>query len=102
MVNSGLCLRETPSLRKIAADLEHAVVAADEQALQAQLKRDAQEKVRAQRVVVRGEGPRRRAARHALEHGRLDLEELPVLASVRRMLATRSRCAASAARATLR
>ena len=45
-----------------ATDLEHAVEAADDQALQLQLQRDAQVQVDVERVVVRDERPRRRAA----------------------------------------
>jgi hypothetical protein len=49
--------------------------AADEEALEVQLGRDAHEQVDVQRVHVRDEGACRRPAREGLEHGRLDLDE---------------------------
>ena len=59
-----------------AADFEHAIESADEQPFQPQLGRDAQVKIRAERVVVGDERPRRRAARRAFKHRRLGFDEL--------------------------
>ena len=64
---------------EIAPDLEHAVEAAHEQALQVELERNAQEEVAAERVVVRRERLRRGPARHGLQDRGLDLDELPRL-----------------------
>jgi hypothetical protein len=47
---------------EVAVDLEHAVEAADDQALQVQLRRDAQEHLHVQRIVVGDERLGRRAA----------------------------------------
>jgi hypothetical protein len=45
-----------PSLRKLPVDLEHPLEAAHQQALEVQLRRDAQVHLLVERVVVRGEG----------------------------------------------
>ncbi len=60
---------------EIAVDLVHAFEAADDEALQVQLRRDAQIQIAIQRVVVRDERPRRRAAGDRLQHRRLDFDE---------------------------
>src|SRR5438874_2577759 len=52
---------------------------AHDQALQVQLGRDAQVQIRVERVVVRDEGPRGRAARDRMERRRLDLQEAALL-----------------------
>ena len=59
-----------------SANLEHAVVAAHKQTFEPQLRRDAQEKVHAESVVVGLERPRRRAARRAFQHRRFHFDEL--------------------------
>ena len=59
---------------EIAVDLVHALEAADDEALQIQLRRDAQEQIDVERVVVRAERPRHRAAGDRLHHRRLDFE----------------------------
>ena len=61
-----------------AVDLEHALEAAHDQALQVQLRRDAQVHLLVERVVVRDEGLRVRAAGDRVQHRRLDLEEAVV------------------------
>ena len=75
MVNSGLCLKLTPSLRKSLADLVDPVDAADDAALEVQLDGDAQVEVAVELVVVRHEGPRHGAAVQRLQDRRLDLDE---------------------------
>ncbi len=61
------------------ADLEHPVHPADDEALQRQLERDSQVHLDVERVVMRYERPRRRAAGLAQENRGLDLPE-PALA----------------------
>ena len=58
-----------------AVDLEDALEAAHDQALQVQLGRDAQVHLLLQRVVVRDKRLGVGAARDGVQHGRLDLEE---------------------------
>ena len=58
-----------------AADLIHALNAADDQALEVQLGRNAHIHINVKRVVVRDERARRRAAGDGAEHGGLDLHE---------------------------
>ena len=58
-----------------AADLVHALNTADNQALEVQLGRDAHIHINIERVVVRDERARRRAAGDGAEHGGLDLHE---------------------------
>src|SRR4030095_8189055 len=57
------------------ADLVDALEPADDQALQIQLGRDAQVEIALERLVMRDEGARRRAAGDRVEDRRLDLEE---------------------------
>src|SRR5262249_19126690 len=57
-----------------ARDLEHAVEPADDEALQVELRRDAEVERHVERIVMRDERPRRRAARDRLHDRRLDLE----------------------------
>ena len=71
----GVVLRGQPLVPEIAVDLVHALEAADDEPLEVQLRRDAQVHVLPERVVVRDEGPRDRAARDRLHHRGLDLEE---------------------------
>ena len=79
MVNSGLCLREMPSLRKMRPISKTRSIAGDQHPLQVELERDPQVEVNAERVVVGREGLGRRAAGDGLEDRRLDLDELPRL-----------------------
>ena len=74
-MNSGLCRRLMPFVAEIPVQLEHLWETADQQSLQIQLGGDAQEKIDAERVVVRLERPRRRAAGDRLHHRRLDFEK---------------------------
>jgi hypothetical protein len=66
--------RRDAFVAEIAVDLVDALHAADDEALQEQLGRDAQVQVHVERVVVRLERARERAARDRLHHRRLDLE----------------------------
>ena len=59
----GVVPRVEALVAKHATDLEHAIHAADDQALERQLQRDPQRHLDVQRVVVGDERPRRRAAR---------------------------------------
>ncbi len=58
-----------------AADLIHALNTADDQTLEVQLSRNAHVHINVERVVVRDERARRRAAGDGAEHGGLDLHE---------------------------
>ncbi len=64
---------------EVAVEFENFRKAADEQALEIQLRRDAQEEVHAKRVVVRLERSGRRAAGDGLHHGRLDFDKPAIL-----------------------
>ena len=74
-MNSGLCADRDAFVAEVAVDLEHALEAADDQALQVQLRRDAQEHLHVERVVVRDERLGRGAARDRVQHRRLDFHE---------------------------
>ncbi|ABA50357.1 Hypothetical protein BURPS1710b_2724 [Burkholderia pseudomallei 1710b] len=63
---------------EVAVDLEHALEAADDQALQVKLGRDAQEHLHVERIVMRDERLRGRAARDRVQHRRLDFHEIGV------------------------
>ena len=71
----GVVLRRDPLVPEVAVDLEHPLDAADRQPLQIQLRRDAHVQPHVERVVMRDERPRQRAAGDRLHHRRLDLEE---------------------------
>ena len=58
---------------ELAPDLEHLLEAAHEQALEVQLGGDAQIEILVERVVVRDEGARVRAAQDGMQDGRLHL-----------------------------
>ena len=73
-MNSGLCLAREAFVAEVAPDLKQLVNAADEQALEVKLQRDAQIKIAAERVVKGLERLRRRAAGNRLHHGRLDFD----------------------------
>ena len=60
---------------KAPVDLEHALEAADDEALQVELRRDAQKHLLVERVVMRDERLRVRAARNRMKHRRLDFHE---------------------------
>ena len=63
---------------EVAVDLEHPVKAADDQALQIQLGRDAQEHLLVQRVVVGGKWFGVGAAWNGVQHGRLHFQKAVV------------------------
>ena len=71
----GVVLRRDAFVAEVAVDLVDAVEAADHQALQVELGRDAQKQIDIERVVVRDEGPRHGAAGDRLHHRRFDFEE---------------------------
>ena len=58
----GVVLGADAFVAEVAVDLVDAVEAADDQPLEIELRRDAQEEVEVERVVVGGEGPRGGAA----------------------------------------
>src|SRR3546814_5949447 len=62
---------------EVAVDLVHALEATDDQALEVELRRHAQEQVQVERVVVRGERLGRRTTGQVMHHRRLDFEEAP-------------------------
>ena len=64
-----------PLVAEVAVDLEHALEPAHHQALQVELRRDAQVHLLVQRVVMRDEGLGVGAARDRVQHRRLDLQE---------------------------
>ena len=72
----GVVPRRHALVAEVAIDLVDAFEAADHQALEIQLRRDAQVHVHVERVVMRLERPRRGAARDGLQHRRLDFEEV--------------------------
>ena len=76
-------LRAVPLIHALvaedAADLEDAVVAADDEPFQIELERDAQVEVHVERVVVGAEGSRGRPPGQRLEDGCLDLDEAATL-----------------------
>ena len=74
-MNSGLCARRDALVAEAAADLEHLVEAADDEALEVELGRDAQVEVGVEGVVVRDERPRRGAPGDGVQQGRLHLDE---------------------------
>ncbi len=71
----GVVLARQPLVAEVAADLVDALEAADDQALEVELGRDAHVEIEIQRVVVGLERPRRGAAQDRVHHRRLDLEE---------------------------
>ena len=71
-----------PLVAEDAADLEDPVDPADHQSLEVELQGDPQGHVQVERVEVRGERPRRRAAVHRLQHGRLHLDVAGVVQHV--------------------
>ena len=71
----GVVAGVEPLVAEHAADLEHALEAADHEPLERQLERDPHVHVEVERVVVGHERPRGGAARVRVEHRRLDLRE---------------------------
>jgi ribosomal protein L7/L12 len=103
----GVVAHADAFVAKAAVDLEHALEAADDQALQVQLGRDAQEHLLVQRVVVRHEGLGVGAAGDGVEHGRFHLHEAVfaheawrIADSVALRAAKRARAASSMIRST--
>ena len=71
----GVMPRRQALIAKAAVDLEHLVgEPADDEPLQMQFRRDAEEELHIERVVVRDEGLGRGAARDRVEHRRFDFE----------------------------
>ena len=71
----GVVLGRDPFVAEVAVDLVDALDAADGEPLEIQLRRDAHVELHVERVVMRDERPRQRAAGHRLHHRRLDLDE---------------------------
>ena len=71
----GIVLRRDAFIPEVTVDLEDAFDAADGQPLEVELRRDAQVELHVERVVMRHERPRQRAAGDRLHHRRLDFEE---------------------------
>ena len=71
----GIVLRRDAFVAEVAVDLVHAVHAADYQALEVELGRDAQEQVHVERVVVGGEWLGDRASGDGVHHRRFDFDE---------------------------
>ena len=69
----GVMIRIHALVAELAPDLEHLLEAAHQQALEMQLGGDAQVEVLVQRVVMRDEGTRVRAAEDGVQDGRLHL-----------------------------
>ncbi|MNS62151.1 hypothetical protein D3C72_952010 [compost metagenome] len=74
----GVVARAHPFVAEVAVDLEHTLEAADDQALQVQLGRDAHEHLHVQRIVVRDERLGRGAARDRVQHRRFHFHEAGV------------------------
>ena len=73
----GIVRPVDPLVPEVVPDLVDPLEPADQQPLEIQLVRDAQVERHVERVVVRHERPRRRAAVERLQDRRLDLEEAP-------------------------
>ena len=71
----GIVLRRHALVPEVARELVDPLDPADDQPLQVQLGRDAQEEIHVERVVVRDERPRGGAARDRLHHRRFDFEK---------------------------
>ena len=74
----GVVARADAFVAEVAVDLEHLFEAADDQTLEVQLRRDAQEKLHVERVMVRDEGLGRGATGDGVHHRRFDFEEAVV------------------------
>ena len=75
-MNSGLCRVDNPSLRNTRLSSYTRSKPPTNKPLQVELRRDTQVERRVERIVMRHERPRRRAARERLHHRRLDLGEV--------------------------
>ena len=75
----GVMIRIHALVAELAPDLEHLLEAAHDEALEVQLGGDAQVEVLVERVVVRDEGARVRAAEDGVQDGRLHLEVAVIL-----------------------
>ena len=71
----GIVARAEAFVAEIAVDLEDLLETADDQALEVELGRNAQELLHVERVVVRDEGLGRGAARDRVHHRRFDFHE---------------------------
>ena len=71
----GVVLRRDAFVAEVAVDLVDAVHAADDQALEVELGRDAQEEVDVERVVVRGERLGHGSAGDGVHHRSFDFDE---------------------------
>jgi hypothetical protein len=71
----GVVARREAFVAEVAVDLEDLLEAADDQALEVQLRRDAQELLHVERVVVGDEGLGRGAAGDRVHHRRFDFHE---------------------------
>ena len=71
----GVVLRRDALVAEVAVDLVDALDAADDEPLEVELRRDAHVQLHVERVVMRDERPRQRAAGDRLHHRRLDFEE---------------------------
>ncbi len=72
----GIVLDRNPLITEIAVDLENAIETADHQPLQIKFRRDAQEQIHLQRIVVGDERAGRGAAGDRLHHRRFDFEKV--------------------------
>ncbi len=75
----GVVPRGQPLVAEIPVDLVDLLEPADDQALEVELRRDAQEHLHVERVVVRDEGPGRGAAGNRLHHRRLHFHEAAIV-----------------------
>ena len=69
-----IVLRRDPLVPEVAVDLVHALEPAHDEPLQIELRRDPQKELHVERVVVRDERTRQRAARDRLHHRSFDFE----------------------------
>ena len=71
----GVVANRNAFIAEVAVDLEHPLEAADQQAFQIQLRRDAQKHFLVQRIVVGGERPCVRTTGDGVQHGRFDFQK---------------------------
>jgi hypothetical protein len=79
MVNSGLCVRSIPSLRKVAAELIYPLKATYYEALEVKLVGNTQVQRHIERIVMRDEWAGNGPTWYALEHRRIHFECSPVV-----------------------
>src|ERR1043166_7780059 len=70
---------------KVAIDFENLVEAADEEPFQIQLRRDPQIKIESERLVMRAEWLRRRAAGDRLQHRRFNFQKTAIFEEAARL-----------------